>query len=334
MPSPPSLFLVGATGYIGGSLLTHLLKTHEDWHITCLVRSSAQESTLRELSPNVSSVVGSLDTLDVLRAEASKADIVVNCSDCDKEAGILALVDGTIERQKVTDVKPLIVQVSGTASLVDRPVSYGAKVDRVRSDVDDIDEILAFDPSNRLHVKVDQAFMSKCDESGVRDVLLAPGAVFGRGTGPFKKQTYVSILYEAIAGRGRPFVVGEGESRWSASSVRDAASAIAFFLEEGIKAPEACRLRFGRRGFYFIESFEMRTREWALEAAGRLVDLGRIKNLDVESLTVEEAGKSHPFLASLIGTSSRCRADRLKALGWMPAHQDWKPLMKEWGVDA
>lgn len=78
---PSKIFLLGATGYIGGSLLTTLLKSPEKYAVSALVRSKEQAEKLSLLG--VTPVLGSLDDADVLYEAAKNADAVVNVADAD-----------------------------------------------------------------------------------------------------------------------------------------------------------------------------------------------------------------------------------------------------------
>jgi hypothetical protein len=51
----------------------------------------------------------------------------------------------------------------------------------------------------------------------------------------------------------------------------------------------------------------------------------------VESISVEEAKKIHPFGHIMWGCGERTRADRLAELGWKANETDWKVLMEEKG---
>lgn len=71
----------GASGYIGGTALVHIVKQHPEWSIKALVRDEASASTLKESFPKVNFVIGALDSKDVLIAESEKADVVLSKSD-------------------------------------------------------------------------------------------------------------------------------------------------------------------------------------------------------------------------------------------------------------
>ncbi|KAI0749471.1 hypothetical protein C8Q80DRAFT_1218633 [Daedaleopsis nitida] len=87
MAKPVNIFLVGATGYIGGAVLTTLLEEKSSPafprnNVTALTRSDEQAQKLRFLV--VEAVVGSLDDVDTLREVERKSDVVIEC------AGVIA----------------------------------------------------------------------------------------------------------------------------------------------------------------------------------------------------------------------------------------------------
>jgi len=76
------VFLTGATGYIGGTVLTKLLESSsKKYSITALVRSETALPKLKSLG--VKGLIGSLDDSELLAKAASEADLVINTANCD-----------------------------------------------------------------------------------------------------------------------------------------------------------------------------------------------------------------------------------------------------------
>lgn len=67
----------GATGYIGGSVLSLLAKSHPEYAVTALVRDSAKGKIITGAFSKVEVVEGDLDDAETLTREASNADVVV-----------------------------------------------------------------------------------------------------------------------------------------------------------------------------------------------------------------------------------------------------------------
>ena len=215
----PHIFLVGATGYVGGTLLNHLRTKNPSLSVTALVRTPEHAKTVSAAYPAVTTVLGDLDSHDTLVAEATKADIVIQCSNGDHEAGILSLADGVTERNKTVQqkggFKPVLILISGSANLVSGsanliqlPPTYGEKVERVYSDVADAETIRTFGPE-RMHAALEQKVQRLSEERGIRFVILAPCAIFGRGTGPVKTETFSNMVGQVMVDEGKVSTVGD-----------------------------------------------------------------------------------------------------------------------------
>jgi hypothetical protein len=75
IPLPHADFRIG---YIGGHQVAPLLKKHPDYHIVALVRTEHQAKILKEAFPTAETILGDLDSDEILQAEAGKADVVLS----------------------------------------------------------------------------------------------------------------------------------------------------------------------------------------------------------------------------------------------------------------
>ncbi|KAK3060607.1 hypothetical protein LTS18_008170, partial [Coniosporium uncinatum] len=102
----PKLLLIGATGYIGGSVLTQLLRSEhvslKDKPITVLVRGQDKADALTStLGGHVKPlVVPSFDDTDTLTEVASEHDIIINAGTTAEVAAPSALLKGLAQRKK------------------------------------------------------------------------------------------------------------------------------------------------------------------------------------------------------------------------------------------
>ena len=74
-----NIFLLGATGFIGGTILDRLLQ-HPDsatFNISLLVRSEEKAAKFKDLNLGLNAVVGSTDDSDLLGKLAAEADVVI-----------------------------------------------------------------------------------------------------------------------------------------------------------------------------------------------------------------------------------------------------------------
>lgn len=74
----PKIFILGATGYIGGDVLHALVHAHPEYEIACLVRNSDKGAQVASQYAKARLVYGNLDDGDILGQEAKKADIVLS----------------------------------------------------------------------------------------------------------------------------------------------------------------------------------------------------------------------------------------------------------------
>lgn len=122
-----SVFLLGATGYIGGSLLSHLLDLPEPpQEITTISRSADKIKAFQQLSTSktkLSGEKGSYDEEALVVRLASSSDVVVSAADSDNTAMIDAILKGMKQRYEKTKKQGVLVHVSGTGEITDR--AYG-----------------------------------------------------------------------------------------------------------------------------------------------------------------------------------------------------------------
>lgn len=81
MSTSTKIFILGATGYVGGAILTELLRTSAAFTITALVRKDQDIETLEALG--VKTIKGTFTDLDKIEKASHDADIVYNAADAD-----------------------------------------------------------------------------------------------------------------------------------------------------------------------------------------------------------------------------------------------------------
>lgn len=317
--------MTGATGFAGGAMLHTLTQTFPDFHITALVRASNQAASLQEEYPNVETVIGTLDSRNLLVKEAAKADIVLHASNADHEAGTFSLLDGL--KSKCSIDKGVFIHISGAASLINLTSICPGSSGKVYSDIDDADEIYNL-PETRIHVAIERRLMLESEKSGVKTVILAPPMIFPSGTGIGKQDSYGNLYARAIMDTGYPFVIGEGRNLSCWISSDDLADVVCFVIKEASKGPGS-RLTYGKDGYHFCEASELEVVEQARWTAKELKRLGAIKTSSVVSVSPKKSCELHQWAVLLWGTGMRTRADKLRALGWRPKTEDWVPFVRD-----
>ncbi|KAI2602120.1 hypothetical protein GGR54DRAFT_536642 [Hypoxylon sp. NC1633] len=326
---PTRIFVTGVTGYLGGTALAQLLQAFPDAIYSALVRTNEQAAAITSAHPAVKPVIGDMSSSssEAVTAAAKAADIVIDIAG-DNEAGIRHILAALASKPE----KGTLIHVSGITCLLDPAnLNLGHAAPRVYSDEKDKAEIVSLGPE-REHVVLDQSIMRAPEETGVKTVILSSCQIMGNGTGSWKKESFGHGFVKTILGRGKGFVVEKGGNVWSWCCVRDVASSIVFVLGKILN--ESRGISYGKDGYYFVQTGEVSFREQAQAVATKLNQLGKLETDAIDELTVAKATEIHPYAGLLWGASCRSRADRLKAMGWVPKETDWRALMDETVVSA
>ncbi|RDW62496.1 hypothetical protein BP5796_10798 [Coleophoma crateriformis] len=312
----PRIFITGVSGYIAGQLATDLSKQHPEWQLVGLVRNDDQAQKIAARLPAIQTVLGDLSSHAILMREAEKADVVIQAADCDDAALVKTLIKGLAQGGKGGS----FIQISGAASIADAPNGYGQPSSKVYDDVEDIAEITTFDPTH-LHWEADQAVLHEGQALGVKTAILVPTMVYGDGEGPVKtKSMTIPWLVDAIVKRGKGFTVGEGKSAWAGVHVKDLSVAIILILENALTS-DGGKAVWGSEGVYYVEEGEYAFADIVPKLVESLKSRGMIKCLDIDQVSTEEATRINPYSLLIWGANVRCRATRLRALGWQPTQQ-------------
>ncbi|KAK5169320.1 uncharacterized protein LTR77_005295 [Saxophila tyrrhenica] len=332
MPASPCVFLTGATGFVGGTVLACLSSSHPNIKIKALIRQEAVAKELQSLHPNLTPIIGDLSSLALLTSTASDAGFVIHAAG-ENIPAVCALIDGLTSHDntesEATLPLPRLISLTGPRSLINlsKPITGNLATDsRPWSDVTDADKILNV-PEDRIHAGADQAILTHSVAQCVGTMLVSPGQLWGRGKGHVKKESNSALYYKMVKSRGRAFVIGEGTATWSWTSIGDLGQAIVFLMEQALLRGSEQRAQLGvnHEGYYFVRTGDLSMIDRARAVSERL-GLG-----EVESVSVDEAKKMHPFGAVMWGCGERTRADKLAQLGWMPNDTDWRELMQEAG---
>ncbi|KAK1238859.1 hypothetical protein MKX08_005920 [Trichoderma sp. CBMAI-0020] len=263
----PKLFITGATGYIGGSVLSKIVETHPEFQITALMRNATSDFTARY--PNVSVVQGTFDDFEVIETAAQDAEIVIrkpltllfwprpliehpDTGDIDHPGCAKAILSGLAKKTS----KSFLIHLTGTACISDmNEQTWEGKVNqRIWDDVQDIDEIYNL-PETAWHHAIDQ-WIADASNDKVKTLTICPPDLYGQSTTVGGRTTYLVPEYvAAILKYKEAFYLGEGQNVRAVTHIDDLTELFVLVLEKYLEGGHD--LHYGREGFYFATADEV-----------------------------------------------------------------------------
>jgi nucleoside-diphosphate-sugar epimerase len=296
MKSLETIFITGASGYIGGSVAQKLIKT--GLRVRGLVRTKENADALSRLG--VEPVVGDLNDTDLLIQEAQQADGVINAASADHSESVEALIKG-LEGSS----KPFI-HTSGS-SIVGDDVRGSQRTESIFDEYTPLVVQKLKQPRRDIDLMVLGA-----STNDVRSIVICPSLVYGVGRGLNPKSIQIPFLTENAQKQGVVQIVGAGLNTWSNIHIDDLVDLYVLALS---KAPAG--------SFYFAENGEASFEQIGSAIATRLV-FSTIEMLNPD-VAAQLWGVPRAYYS--FGSNSRVRSVRARQdLGWMPKNAsaiDW-----------
>ncbi|KAG8849552.1 hypothetical protein FRB96_000702 [Tulasnella sp. 330] len=304
-----TVLILGATGYIGGSILVQLVKKHPEFVYTALVRNPKDNEAIEAL--NVKVAQGSHSKLDLVEKLASESDIVLNCGDADDVPLTEAILKGLRTRSTGGDRtdkrKPILIHTSGAALVAYPP---GDSNDRLYDDLK-VEDIRNISP-DQMHRNVDLKIFEAGDRGSIDTYIVAPSCVFGAGHGPVRNITTSSKVFVQVALQDKQaFQLGSATVVWDSVHLDDLVDLYLLVLEQSLK-PIPIQSAYER--FYWGSSASF---AWDAFAKGIATNLYKRGLLTTDEVKIRSAADFPWF--GLLTKNSRTVANRgLKTLGWKP----------------
>ncbi|KAJ7598698.1 hypothetical protein C8J56DRAFT_1092384 [Mycena floridula] len=322
------IFLTGATGYIGGSVLSLLLehKNHAQFDITALVRSENKAHKLKNAT-GINVVIGSYQDLELVEDLSSKADVVFSLADADDLELVKAQLKGSKKRYAITGAPPVFIHIVLWPFLGDDAFGmYGPK-----DPIDDIDiaRIEAI-PLTALHRNVDVELVQADQQGYVKTHIVVPGFIYGVATGKVAesgaqnmRNAIGSGLFSFVFKRGEAGMLGDGKNEYSHVEISEVSNLVVLVYDSAIERPS--ETSHGQEGFYFAEHGSSSLYDINQVAQHVLIKTGRAKTTSQvpTTLSKEDISKYLPFPSSflrLIGSNTACKSSRSRSLGWHPVN--------------
>lgn len=281
------IFIIGATGYVGGTLARHFSSEGHD--VSGLARSDAGAAALT--AARIRLVRGDLDDLPPLLAALGSADVVFYAAQVafEREPAVLRQIcDALIGTGKT------LIFLSGTGVLMRRKVGDWSP--------DVFVESSAFTPEPlAIHRVEAEQIVREAAANDLRSMVIRPPVIWGPGD-----QGPVAQVYRSVAATGAACYIGTGLAVYGNVHSADLARLFSLAIAHGTAG-----------ALYHAVGGETPWR-WITEAVAH--DLG----VPTRRLTMDEAvAVFGPFGASQNSACNRSgdRQGRL-ALNWAPNHTD------------
>lgn len=314
----PKIFVLGATGYIGGDALYALVHAHPEYEIACLVRNSDKGAQVASQYAKARLVYGNLDDGHILGREAEKADVVLNCANADNENAVSSLTKGLAAR--ATEESAFYIHTSGNALLfvadIDRK-TYGETSTKIYDDWDGIGEVTSL-PDHAPHRKNDKNVIH-ADGPKVKTAIVCPPTIYGPGRGPGNQRSHqIPELVRSMLEEKKGLQVGDGENLGPNVYLHDLSDCYVKLVEAAVEG--GGQATWGKEGYYFAENGEHIWGRISKAVAKYAHKQGFLPSDEVVSISEKEADDLTWWGSALWGANSRFHAIRArKLLGWSPS---------------
>ncbi|KAF8807004.1 NAD(P)-binding protein [Phlegmacium glaucopus] len=314
-----NIFLTGATGYIGGTVLSRFLK-HPDvgsFNITVLVRSPEKAEKLKAFGVNP--VVGSHSDTSLMENLTAQTDVVIAVADCDDLVAAKATLKGLKTRYQTSGIAPIFIHTSGTGVLADN--ALGDNLPSTIYDDTNPDQLETL-PDTQIHRDVELELLNADKEGYVKAYIISPSMVYGIATGELVEQGIqkahsISIPWfvEIALARGRAGMVGPGKNIWPNVDIQEVADIFVLLYNSIVSNPGTGH---GREGVYFAANGEHDFYQVSKAIGEALMSFGKVDDPEPTTLTKEEFDKYFWRGSTLIGTNCHAQANRARSIGWTP----------------
>ncbi|KAI4595523.1 hypothetical protein KJ359_006869 [Pestalotiopsis sp. 9143b] len=336
-----SIFLTGASGYIGGQVLNELLKSSPGRPITLLLRDEKKANLISDKFSQVNVVIGDLDDGDLFEREASRASIVLRKTgfplvDCrgplltikiDLAAtghlkSVQSIHRGLKKRQ--SSEPAYWIQVSGASALAvaeftSPSFSPGSASSDVIDDIEDASKFIKLLRDHKVRAVDNYILDVGSQESTIETALVFPPIIYGVGEGVVNQRSIqIPELARVTLEKGHGVRVGPGLSRWGNVHIRDLGRLFGALVEAAAK-PKGDSKLWNDDGIYLTGVGEIPFGEISAKVAHAAVEQGFNTKDTVEELQKADADAALPHGSIMYGTNARSKSRRAREyLGWTP----------------
>jgi nucleoside-diphosphate-sugar epimerase len=284
--------VIGASGYIGGSVASKLLS--EEFEVTGTTSSEGRADELRGLG--ILPAVGSYKDAHFITELTKDADIVINAADSDARE----LVETILAALK--DTRKKFIHTSGSSIVSD--TACGEYADKIYDEASLITPVA----QKEARVAIDRLILDSAHE-GIHTVVICPCMIYGRGLGMSKESIQIPALINQAKKSKVARCVGRGLNVWSTVHIEDLVELYLLAAKGSVPAGT----------FLFAENGEVNFKS-AAEAVKNSLGLGAPVEEWPIAEAVSEWGEGMAKFA--LGSNSRIRGKKSRELGWKPTHDN------------
>lgn len=283
------VLVIGATGYIGGSVAKTLVdKGHE---VMGMLRNPQQMEALSNMG--IRSILGSLEDKQVLRQAIQLSDAVINAADSDHREGVATIIEALRGTGKT------FIHTSGSSIVSDDALGE-YESEKIYSDDTPFTPISI--RKDRVHIN--QVVRVAGITEGMRTMVIVPPMIYGDGLGLATHSDQLPKLIRKSKEAQAGVYIGKGLNRVSNVHIQDLVNLYVLALEKGPSAATFYAKNGEESLFTLAQSISH-----ALGYAGKTASWSAVD-------AIAEWGDWARFA---LGSNSRVRATHARRLlGWQP----------------
>jgi nucleoside-diphosphate-sugar epimerase len=306
----PTVFYIGATGYLGGAVLADLVGAFPDLDVTALVRNPQHFNAYKSIGVKV--IQGSFGDIDIITSNARAADITLNMGDSDDVPLTEAILAGQAARVAEDHKAPAaLLHTSGVAVFAVSP--NDGKHDpnaKVWNDGDEADIRLIND--KMLHGGIDEKILRASEKGHTVSYIVAPGAIVGPSTGPVPTATiFFRFIVDVSLAFKKAVYVGEGANVFYMVCLDDLVRFYRLLFAHILSGKYANASPYSR--YYVAAKNPVEWKHIATLVGATLKRTGKLEDGKPQSIS---ASTLQSPVDVYMGATQHVRAERAAALGW------------------
>ncbi len=297
------ILVIGATGYIGGSIAKTLLA--KGYEILGLNRDPDKMTALSKMG--VKPVLGTLEDKQILVQAIQSSDVVINAADSDHRRGIETILETMRGTGKT------FIHTSGSSLIADDALGEYENPQIYNDDT-------PFTPIEirKARAEINNLVRIAGVKDGIRAIVITPPMIYGEGLGLSKNSDQLPTLIRQSVEKKAGVYIGKGLNRWSNVHIQDLVNLYVLALE---KAPSGAMF-FAENGEESLITIAEAISH-ALGFSGKTISWPAAK-------AIAELGN---WVRFALGSNSRIRAKHARQLlGWEPKAESILSWISNYGL--